>query len=544
MTATTTTTTNYPTDERIDAPAIAHNLVTSLNAALANRDPAAAADLFLPDGADPDPDGAAAAAASATAYWRDHLVLSWRGLRTLKGRGRITSFLAEHLSGNGDGGTVKFAVDETSAFRAPQAMGLRPLGGVQGAGQAGLSVAARLKMLGIPTLVIDRNEAVGDNWRKRYRQLVLHDPVWYDHMPYIPFPDSWPVFTPKDKLADWFESYVKTLDLNVWTQSEMLSSSWNDTEKVWTAEIRRVRSDGHTETRTFHPKHLIIATGHAGKPYMPSIPGIDSFQGGFIGHSSNFSGAKESGKGKKAVVIGACNSSMDICQDYVENGYDVTMIQRSSTYVITIDSVLKVAVAVLYEEGGPPTEDSDIAVWGWPSEALKSLQVDLTKIVGERDKETLEALNRAGFKTDTGPSRGGIFAKYLQRGGGYYIDVGGAKLIIDGKIKVKHGQEVVQILPNGLKLADGSELEADEIVFATGYDNMRTTAKSILGGQLPDSVGDVWGWDEEGEMRTIWTNSGHPGLWFHGGNLALCRYNSRLVALQILAKLKGLEGKA
>lgn len=155
---TATTTSSYPTDERvapnstnlppaiwpsppanptppseIDAPAIAHTLVTSLNAALANRDPAAVADLFLPD---PDPDGAAAAAASA--YWRDHLVLSWRGLRTLKGRGRITSFLAEHLSSSGDrdGGTavVKFAVDETSAFRAPQAMGLRPLGGVQGVG--------------------------------------------------------------------------------------------------------------------------------------------------------------------------------------------------------------------------------------------------------------------------------------------------------------------------------------------------------------------------------------------------------------------------
>ena len=397
-------------------------------------------------------------------------------------------------------------------------------------------------MLGIPTLVIDVNKAVGDNWRKRYHQLVLHDPVWYDHMPYLPFPDSWPVFTPKDKLADWFESYVKALDLDVWTQSQLVSSRWDDAAKQWTVEIRRTRPDGQAETRTFHPKHLVLATGHAGKAYMPAIPGMDSFQGDLLKHSGEFPGASEAGKGRKAVVVGACNSSMDICQDYVEKGYDVTVVQRSSTFVLSVESSLKVALGVLYEEGGPPVEDSDVAVWGWPSEVLKSINVDVTTIAGERDKEMLDGLERAGFKTDKGPSAGGIFCKYLQRGGGYYIDVGGAKLIIDGKVKVKHGQEVTQILPRGLRFADGSELEADEIVFATGYDNMRTTAKAILGDELPDAVGDVWGWDEEGEMRTIWRGSGHPGLWFHGGNMALCRYYSRLVALQILAKLKGLEG--
>ena len=270
-------------------------------------------------------------------------------------------------------------------------------------------------MLGIPTLVIDVNKAVGDNWRKRYHQLVLHDPVWYDHMPYLPFPDSWPVFTPKDKLADWFESYVKALDLDVWTQSQLVSSRWDDAAKQWTVEIRRTRPDGQAETRTFHPKHLVLATGHAGKAYMPAIPGMDSFQGDLLKHSGEFPGASEAGKGRKAVVVGACNSSMDICQDYVEKGYDVTVVQRSSTFVLSVESSLKVALGVLYEEGGPPVEDSDVAVWGWPSEVLKSINVDVTTIAGERDKEMLDGLERAGFKTDKGPSAGGIFCKYLQR---------------------------------------------------------------------------------------------------------------------------------
>ncbi|KAL2174088.1 oxidoreductase-like protein [Thermothelomyces heterothallicus CBS 202.75] len=419
-------------------------------------------------------------------------------------------------------------------------VGTDPVVLIIGAGQGGLTAAARLKMLGIPALIIDKNSAVGDNWRKRYHQLVLHDPVWYDHMPYVPFPDFWPIFTPKDKLADWFEAYVKALELNVWTESEMVSSSWDDAKQLWTVQIKRARASGQ-EVRTFHPKHIIIATGHSGRPHMPSIPGMESFKGDLLCHSGSFPGAKEGRKGKKAVVVGACNSSMDICQDYVEKGYDVTMVQRSSTYVISSETALKVTLAVLYEENGPPVEDSDIAVWGWPSEVLKSVQVDLAAISVARDREMLDGLDKAGFKIDTGPSGGGLFLKYLQRGGGYYIDVGGAKLIIDGKIKVKHGQEIAQVLPTGLKFEDGSEVQADEIVFATGYDNMRTTAKEILGDELPDQVGDVWGWDQEGEMRTIWTRSGHPGLWFHGGNLAFCRYYSRLVALQILARLKGFE---
>jgi cation diffusion facilitator CzcD-associated flavoprotein CzcO len=362
-------------------------------------------------------------------------------------------------------------------------------------------------------------------------------------MPYIPFPDSWPVFTPKDKLADWFESYVKALDLDVWTQSAMVSSSWDRDAKKWKAVIQRLSGDGSTETREFHPKHIVLATGHSGKSYMPSIPGMDSFKGDLLCHSANFPGAGENRKGKRAVVVGACNSSMDISQDYVEKGYDVTVVQRSSTYVISSKNVLDILLGGLYEEGGPATEDSDLKVWGWPSEVLKSIQADLTKNSEEKDKEMLDELERAGFKVDKGPSGGGLFCKYLQRGGGYYIDVGAAKLIIDGKVKVKHGQEIAQVLPNRLRFVDGSELEADEIVFATGYENMKQSARGFLEDELFEKVGDVWGWDEEGEMRTIWTGSGHPGLWFHGGNLSFCRYYSRLVALQILASLKGLNGQ-
>ena len=74
-----------------------------------------------------------------------------------------------------------------------------------GGGQGGIALGARLKQLGVPTIIVEKNARAGDSWRNRYRSLVLHDPVWYDHLPYIPFPENWPVFTPKDKIGDWLE---------------------------------------------------------------------------------------------------------------------------------------------------------------------------------------------------------------------------------------------------------------------------------------------------------------------------------------------------
>ncbi|KAB5527989.1 dimethylaniline monooxygenase (N-oxide forming) [Coniochaeta sp. 2T2.1] len=416
-----------------------------------------------------------------------------------------------------------------------------------GAGQAGLTAHARLKMLNVPTLIIDRNDEVGDNWRKRYKQLVLHDPVWFDHLPYLPFPPHWPVFTPKDKLGEWFDVYAKALELNIWTKSTPTSATYSPADKRWTATISRTLPSGTVETRTFHPKHIIQATGHAGKAYIPSTPGMSSFTGSLLCHSSSFPGAtpnpNSSSKGnkRKAVIIGACNSSHDICQDYHEQGYDVTMVQRSTTCVVSSEAATEILLGTIFEEGGPETEDADLWMWGHPAETLKALHVDLCTKQQEKDKSLLSGLAKAGFRLDKGPDDTGLFFKYLQRGGGYYFDVGASQLIIEGKIKVKHA-EVSEILPTGVRFTDGSELEADEIVLATGYENMKTQAGLVFGDEIGDKVKDVWGFDEHGEVRSLWRRSGHPGFWFHGGNLAMCRYFSRLLALQIKAQLLGLPG--
>ena len=412
---------------------------------------------------------------------------------------------------------------------------------ILGAGQGGLTVAARLKILNIPSVMIDMNERVGDNWRKRYRQLVLHDPVWYDHMPYLLFPQHWPIFTPKDKLAEFFESYVKHLELNVWTSTRLTSSSWDESKQQWAVTIERKHPDGRVETRKLHPKHIIQATGHSGKKNFPTLKGMDSFKGARLCHSSEFSGAHANSQGKRALVVGSCNSGHDIAQDFYEKGYDVTLVQRSTTCVISSESITEIGLKGLYDEDGPPVDDADLQLWSHPSELLKAQQIKVTKKQNENDRRLLDGLQAAGFGIDMGDNESGLFIKYFQRGGGYYIDVGASQLIVDGKIKVKQGQEIAQILPDGIEFADGSKLEADEIIFATGYQNMRTEARGIFGDELADRVGDVWGLNEEGEFRTMWQKSGHPGFWFMGGNLAMSRYFSRILALQIKAIEEGIN---
>ena len=369
--------------------------------------------------------------------------------------------------------------------------GAEPTVLIVGAGQGGLTCGARLRQLDIPTLIVERNKRVGDNWRKRYHQLVLHDPVWYDHLPYLPFPPNWPIFTPKDKLGDWFESYAKLMELNVWTDTTLVNPKWDSTDRRWTVTlVRDDPSNDTAEARILRPKHIIMATGHSGEWHMPDLF-FSNFQGDDLCHSSQFAGATPNSHGKKAIVVGCCNSGHDIAQDFQECGYDTTIIQRSSTYVMSSKNVLEVSLKQLYSEGGPPTEDADLLFMSTPNALAKRINIDVTKEITRRDKDLLDGLHKAGFVTDSGPDGAGLWVKYCQRGGGYYIDVGCSQLIIDGKIKVKQGQEIEEVTEKGLLFEDGVELEADEIVFATGHENMRGTARRIFGDELGDAVKDV-----------------------------------------------------
>ena len=415
-----------------------------------------------------------------------------------------------------------------------------------GGGQGGIGLAARLRRLDVPTIVIEKNAKAGDSWRKRYKSLCLHDPVWYDHMPYLPFPDDWPVFCPKDKLGDWLEMYTKIMELNYWTSSECTNATYDEAGKQWLVTINR---DGATVV--LRPKELILATGMSGVPTIPVIPGSAQFQGVQL-HSSRHPGG-EGWAGKKVVVLGANNSAHDICADLWEHGADVTMIQRSSTHIVKSDSLMELSLGALYSEeavaAGITTDKADLLFASIPFKIMHTFHIPVYEQIKQRDAEFYAGLSAAGFMLDFGDDESGLFMKYLRRGSGYYIDVGASDLISDGSIKLKSAVGIQEIRANSVLLSDGTELPADLIVYATGYGSMNGWAAKIISQEAADTVGKCWGLGSdttkdpgpwEGELRNMWKPTQVEALWFHGGNLHQSRHYSRYLALQLKARMEQL----
>ncbi|KIY52791.1 FAD/NAD(P)-binding domain-containing protein [Fistulina hepatica ATCC 64428] len=389
---------------------------------------------------------------------------------------------------------------------------------IVGAGQAGLGFAARLKALGISALVVERNERIGDNWRNRYDALCLHDQVWYDHLPYVPFPSMWPVYTPARKLADWFESYAQTLELNVWTASNVEHASQDSETGMWSISIRR--KDG--SHRILQSKYFVFTTGFGdGYKAIPSIPGMDEFKGTIM-HSTKYKSAKDY-EGKKVVVIGACTSGHDVAMDCYNQGIDVTMFQRSSTYVMSAKNGLDVILGALYAENAPPTEVADKISASFPH-VLTEAGLGERKVaaIAKADREILEALEKSGFRLDTGIKGAGFLLSVWERAGGYYIDVGASQLIVDGKIKLKNDSQIERFTPTGILFDNGSTLDADVRIISTSVGDVRDAIRPVCGDELTDRVKRIWGLDEEREVCGCWRDIGVKNLFYGIGMRSSC----------------------
>jgi len=414
---------------------------------------------------------------------------------------------------------------------------------VIGGGQAGIILGARLKKLGVPAIVVEKNARPGDSWRNRYKSLCLHDPVWYDHLPYLPFPDDWPVFSPKDKIGDWLESYTKVMELNYWSGTECKSARWRDAKQEWEVTVQR-----NGETVALRPKHIVFATGMSAVPTLPDYAGIDRFKGTQM-HSSRFKSSDE-WKGKRAVVVGSNNSAHDICADLWEHGAQVTMVQRSTTHVARSETLMDLALSGLYSEAavrsGIDTNTADLIFASLPYKALPPLQVPVYQQMKDRDAEFYRRLEKAGFQLDFGDDESGLFLKYLRRGSGYYIDVGASELVANGSVKLKNGA-IDRVAETGLVMKDGSELPADLIVWATGYGSMNGWIAQLVDQATADKVGKCWGLGSdtkkdpgpwEGELRNMWKPTQAPNLWMQGGNLHQNRHYSLCLALQLKARME------
>jgi len=414
--------------------------------------------------------------------------------------------------------------DAEYADRDPQVL-------VIGGGHSGLSIAARLKQLQVDTLIVDREARIGDNWRHRYHALTLHNQVQVNHLPYMLFPPNWPTYIPKDKLANWFEAYVESMELNFWTATEFEGGAYDEKQERWTVTLRK--ADG--SKRQMHPRHLVMATGVSGIPNLPDIPGLNDFTGTVL-HSSQYTDG-EDWRGRRAMVIGTGNSGHDIAQDLHSSGAEVTLVQRSSTLIVSIEPSAQL-VYTPYNEG--TLDDNDLIATSMPLPLARKSHQALTELSKDLDKDLLDGLQRRGFKLDYGEDGTGWQFKYLTRGGGYYFNVGCSDLIVRGEIGLTQFSDIDGFVAGGARTKSGETIAADLIVLATGYKRQEELVRKLFGDEVVERIGVIWGYGEAQELRNMYTRTAQPGLWFIAGGLAQCRINSKYLALQIKACEEGL----
>ena len=464
-----------------------------------------------------------------------------KGFEEKKGANRIKG--AEHGVHKGRKSWLELRQDEQARLGYEE----QPYVLIIGGGQGGIILAARLRRLGVPTIVVEKNPRPGDSWRNRYKSLCLHDPVWYDHLPYMPFPDDWPVFAPKDKVGDWLEMYTKVMEINYWGSTTAKKASYDEAKGEWTVVV-----DRNGEEVTLRPKQLVFALGVSGYPNVPKIAGAETFEGDQH-HSSKHPGP-EKYAGKKAVVLGSNNSAHDICAALWEHGADVTMIQRSSTHIAPSNSLMELALGGLYSEealkNGIDHHKADLIFASVPYKIMHTFHIPVYEEMKKRDADLYSRLEKAGFLLDFGDDGSGLFMKYLRRGSGYYIDVGASELVANGSIKLKSGVNIERINPKSVLLTDGTELPADLIVYATGYGSMNHWLADLVSPEVADRVGKVWGLGSsttkdpgpwEGELRNMWKPTNQKQLWIHGGNLHQSRHYSQFLSLQLKARYEGLD---
>jgi putative flavoprotein involved in K+ transport len=403
---------------------------------------------------------------------------------------------------------------------------------VVGGGHAGVTAAVELKRLGRDVLVIDRTHRVGDNWRLRYNGLRLHNTWHSNHFRYMPFPVTLPAYLPKDKVANWIEAYVDTMDVNFWTETAFEKATYDEKSQRWTAIVKR--PDG--TARELRPKHIVMATSVSGTPNIPAIPTIENFKGQVL-HSSSFTGGAGL-KDRPVLVIGSGTSAHDITQELHAHGAKATMVQRSPTLVVNIEPSAQLYDGIFLGDG-PPLDVRDLLASSMPYPVTKLVHKEITRNVKELDAPLVDRLRKVGFRIDDDDETGWPL-KFRTRGGGYYFNVGCSDLIADGEVGLIQAADIKQFTADGVQLTDGSARKADLIVLGTGFKGHDEIVRTHFGEQVLDRVGQIWGLDpDHHELRNMWTRTGQPGLWFTGGAFSMSRMYSRVLALQIDAIEQG-----
>ncbi|KAI3522741.1 hypothetical protein L1887_00783 [Cichorium endivia] len=307
---------------------------------------------------------------------------------------------------------------------------------IVGAGPSGIAVAACLKENGIPSLVLERSDCIASLWQhKTYDAVKLHLPKQFCELPLLRFPNSVPKYPTKDQFVAYIVAYARHFDIKPIFNQPVESARFDFERGVWRVE---------TEDSGYESRWLVVATGENAEPFVPEIPGLQTFEGRLL-HASDYKNGNEF-KQMRVVVIGCGNSGMEISLDLCNHNAIPFMVVRNSVHIV-------------------PREIFGFSTFGVAMALLKWLPVKLVdKLLLSITNYTLGDTEKFGLRR---PKTGPLELK-MATGITPVVDVGALSKVKTGNIKVVE-QAVREITKNGVVFMDGQELECDGIVLATGY---------------------------------------------------------------------------
>ncbi|XP_024031304.1 probable indole-3-pyruvate monooxygenase YUCCA3, partial [Morus notabilis] len=330
---------------------------------------------------------------------------------------------------------------------------------IVGSGPSGLAVAAGLKQVGVPFIILERANCIASLWQHRtYDRLRLHLPKQFCQLPGFPFPENFPEYPTKYQFIDYLESYAKHFDINPLFNETVQSAKYDETFRLW--RVKTV-SNGQTAEVEYLCRWLVVATGGNAGKVVPEFEGLAEF-GGHVMHACDYR-AGESYRGKKVLVVGCGNSSMEVSLDLSNHNASPSMVVRSSVHVLPREIL------------GKSTFELAVSMMKWlPLWAVDKILLMLARLV-------LGNLEKFGLKR---PSVGPLQLKN-SAGKTPVLDIGALKKIRSGKIKVVPG--IKRFSEGRVELVDGKILEIDSVILATGY---RSNVPSWLKGENDFFSGD------------------------------------------------------
>jgi cation diffusion facilitator CzcD-associated flavoprotein CzcO len=337
---------------------------------------------------------------------------------------------------------------------------------VIGAGPAGLASAAELRRRGVPVVVLDRADAIGSSWRARYDRLRLNSSRWFSKLPGGRYARGTGIFPSRDEMVGYLEDYASRHQLDVRLNTRVVRIERNGAGWI-------VRTSGGDVAA----EHVIVAGGYEHTPFVPAWPGRDSFAGPLL-HAAEYRNPEPFRDGDVLVVGPGC-SGMEIAYDLTEGGARRVRLAVRTPPNMLVRSPIGPGIALTLMRLRPERAD---------------------RIANFARSKEIGDLTEFGLPV---PEEG-VFTRLRRLGvAPAIIDKHVIQAIRDRRIEIVAGVESLDA--TGVGLADGTRIEPDAVIAATGY---------RCG--LEPMVGHLDVLDEEGVPRVVDGGEAAPGLRFIG----------------------------